>query len=383
MPYGNLGFVPEVDTANQYAGLEFIPDSKPVVEQPSQKYSGLGFVEETTVSNKYESLGFLADPIVEEAPSTELELKPQPPKSFLDRVRGRITELYSPSKARAANIVAISEHLGKTPSEVEKDYDKITKELGLRQYPTTEELAQVGIGLGLGPAVAAAGIPVVLGGIAKFMAAKGFSERAALPAARMLYEKIMGGEARYEVTKLTDLLPEALKGPGTIAEYLIYGYGAKKFGDVLKKPRVRGELAGLRYRILKMIGVKQPTELVPLTNRQLADAVGRGKAARIRPEVFQKELVKRMAVEKPIPQPIPAIVPEITKPLEMTDEGGFVHLPTQQEFNQAISTIGAKFDVEYPFKKIGAGKTGLQVKTYISKLAGADDRANLTGTPST
>lgn len=247
--------------------------------------------------------------------------------SVFKRFTQKIQSFYQVSPAKASNIVALSDMTGMQPAEVEKNYDTITKQLGLRTEPTTEEMVGAmlipAIGMGLASAPMA-----TLGNIARFMAAKEISERGALPLAKMGLQMTTGQPVDYEITRLREVFPEGLKDVGTLSEFLVYGLGAKGLGKIGKSPRIKGELNSLRWRILGRMGFKTPgTKLIerPLTfeeTRVLVSKTGSPVGKYMTKETYRKELAKRKIPETQIKKTV--ITPKPAQkspqpPAEVTD----------------------------------------------------------------
>jgi len=120
------------------------------------------------------------------------------------------------------------------------------------------------------------------------------------------------------------------------------------------KARLKGELAGARYRILKKLGVKQPTALKPLSEAEVKEALKRGdislaKAIRQSPELRAEEIAKRKipltgeVLEKPSQpaKPTPTVAKEPLKSPELAPE-----IPEQRVAPVSPPEVGIKPKVE-------------------------------------
>lgn len=204
--------------------------------------------------------------------SPDVKLEAMKPQSFFQKIENAVAKVYQPNTAKAANITNLSNYTGLDPQTTQKHYDQITQELGLRDYPNASELINGAMVLGLPVTVDALGPLAVAKGIAQFTAAKEGTERVVLPAGKAVWEAMNKEPVKYETGKLQDLFPEDAKDLGSISEFLLYGMGAKGIDDVISNPRVAGEIAGIRYRALKAMGINQPTALEPITYEQAQQA---------------------------------------------------------------------------------------------------------------
>lgn len=301
------------------------------------------------------------------------------PSALLSRAGGEVgfDILQDKDIGKASATVQIAEHTGLPIREVRQHFEELaqnySKEAGIKTELTTDQYLDM-LMTGMIPISSAVFGPLqVAKGIAKFAVAKGAAETTLWPAAKMVYQKLTGEPVRYEVTRLTDLLPDKIKDLGTVAEFLLYGYGAKKIGNVLADPRVAGELAGIRFRILRALGVKQETALMPLTTEQIRAGFGNdvAEAARRSTKVYQEELAKRQQAEfkvspetevtqkpsKTVPKPKPSTLPapEEKAPVK---PGEVAKTPIGKDYERVISEEGGKFlGVTKGFKKKDGTRT--------------------------
>lgn len=205
-------------------------------------------------------------------------------------------------------------------------YEKIKQ-----QEPVVDQLGNL-ITAAIGVGGAAAPIQTAKA-VAGFMATKEAAQRTALPLVKMGVEALSGDKVKYEVTELKDLVPEHLKDIADLSEFVLYGYGAKKFNDILKIPKVAAELAGARYGILKALGIEQETGLAPLTRDQMIKIYGvnyvEGKEA-FNKAVEAEEATGEMAKAREIRRsgaatapkgPIPGVPGIVEKPIPAETAG--------------------------------------------------------------
>ena len=237
-------------------------------------------------------------------PDTQIKAAPEP--TLFDKIKS----FYPANLTRENMIDELSKDFGLDPKDVSHNFDQVARQkamsTGVATQPTNEEFLNAMMTATIPMSASILGPMKVLKGVAGFMAVKEGSERAALPAAKAVWQALNQEPVKYEVTKLRELFPDI--GPtrnlADLSEFLIYGAGAKGLGDALSTPRVAGELAGFRYRILKTLGVKneavfqkfgtsQETALAPLSKEQMRAAFGDAAAARMSPEIFKEEAAKR------------------------------------------------------------------------------------------
>lgn len=265
------------------------------------------------------------DPVLSAADQTPqpLQIGPMPDNvPFIQKVRSSIAQAYEPDKAKSEMIYMISNDTGVSTQEVQKHFDehskKFARDAGINVDPSGEEF--------LNFAVSGAGTAAILANpefiaplqiaksIGSYAAINEISHRAILPAAKAIWQWMNAEPVRYEVTKLSDLMPEGQRDVGTVAEFLLYGAAAHQFtqkilNPVLENPatamhakRLQGELAQIRSNILEAFGIKQEKALAPLTSEQIIQAFGgdAAEAARNSKTVFDAELAKRNQGEKTV-----------------------------------------------------------------------------------
>lgn len=222
-----------------------------------------------------------------------------PDEGLLSKAKSFLANRNLPSPEKARSIHLLSKQTNLPLGEVEKNYDSLMQDIGFKQYPKTSQLVELAM-LAVAPGlIAEKGLASVAKPVLGFMATKEASERTVLPAAKMAEQAISKQPVKYEKTKLSEFFPEELKDDATLAEFLIYGSASHNLGKALENPRVKGELAGIRYRVLKALGVKQPTALVPLTEEQIIQSEGLAGAARRNPKIFRDAVERSRQTETP------------------------------------------------------------------------------------
>src|SRR5208337_2874880 len=103
--------------------------------------------------------------------SHELSISQAKEPSFIESITGALRPdgMTPEGRARAANIVALSEATKLPASFVEKNYDSITKEMGMRGVPTTKEMVGTLMQLGIAAGFATAPLETAYG-LASYMA---------------------------------------------------------------------------------------------------------------------------------------------------------------------------------------------------------------------
>lgn len=294
--YSDLGAVPveapeeESAVAGDYSDLGAEP-----VETEEKKpgfFEGIyeGFQKRAAADRQAQEAAAAQPPppsAAEELQEREVEIRQSPAKrkgfqGLVDSLKKfyKPGDTSPPEVARAQLIQELSEEFQLEPSYVQKNFDELARKkaesTGVLTQPTNEEVLNA-IMLGTIPMSAAIAGPMAIAkGIAGYTAIKEGAERVVLPAAKIIAQKLSGEPVQYEVTKLKELLPDVgpLHDIADLAEFVIYGVASHKAGKFLESPKVAAELAGIRFRILKTLGVKQPTELVPLSDAQIQEAFG-------------------------------------------------------------------------------------------------------------
>jgi hypothetical protein len=189
-------------------------------------------------------------------------------RTFIGKTADLIGSIGAPSPAKAANIVALSEQTGLTPTDTQKNYDEITKELGLRQTPNTMEMADFAMKLYGGVGGAA---PLVKG-LLSYAAAQKLEQNVILPGIVMIGQKLKGEEVKYEVTKLRDLVPDKFGTLADIAELYVNGKAAAKVSGLGAKMK-----EAMNYRdgiVATLTGQPPKTPGAPLTKEQFSPRLG-------------------------------------------------------------------------------------------------------------
>ncbi len=187
--------------------------------------------------------------------------------TLAQRITRPIERFFAPDREKSANILSLSKITGQSITQVEKNYNQITFDLGLRGA-TLGEIAEAGVTAAAIPAIGAGILsnPVTtITMIGSFLATKAVAERTVLPLAKAAYQKLTSKPVQFEVTQLRDLAPDAFKTSADLAEFILYGTIAGKAIASAKfiSPRIMGKLNGLRFKIGKMMGKKFETSLVP------------------------------------------------------------------------------------------------------------------------
>src|SRR3990167_2120614 len=201
------------------------------------------------------------------------EIRQAPEKTLLDRFKG----LYKPSLTKQRMIDELSKDFDLNPKEVSRNFDHFARKkaqaAGFNTQPTNDEML-TGIMTATLPMTAAiTGPMLILKGVVGFTAVKEGSERVLLPVGKALWQALNSEPVKYEVTKLREVFPDVgpLRKVADLAEFVIYGRGAKSLigsskgagtgltGSFRKmgitEPRIMGEIAGIRFRLLKAMGV--------------------------------------------------------------------------------------------------------------------------------
>lgn len=297
------------------------------------------------------------EPAAGEAPAERpdqgvyISAAPDKKKGFAGMVEA-LKKFYRPDMTKQQLIDELSQEFHLDAKYVEKNFDELARKkaesTGVYTQPTNEEMLNA-VMVGTLPIAAAISGPLAIAkGLLAYTGIKEASERVILPAAKIIAQKLSGDEVRYEVTKFSEMFPDVgpVRDIADLSEFLIYGMAAKKATDFVGKaaedPRVLGELAGLRYRILKALGVKQETGLVPLTDEQIKEAFGPEAWKYLSKEGLAKfkveEAAKRGAGtgegQAPAGEPI---APEVLK-----DLGAEPVLPTETPAAKPVSAEPAK-----------------------------------------
>lgn len=221
---------------------------------------------------------------------------PEVPKNPIQMFSDSVKKFYKPDMTKMQMIDEMSKEFELPREEISKNFDDFARKkamaTGVATQPTNEEFMN-GIMTATIPLAASIMGPLsLIKGLAAYTGIKETSERTVLPAVRAIYQGLNQEPIKYEVTKLRELMPDIgpVRNIADLAEFVIYGKGAhgligssKGAGTGLTRiarqkgitePRIAGEIAGVRYRILKSLGVKQPTALAPLSDAQIKEAFG-------------------------------------------------------------------------------------------------------------
>lgn len=269
----------------------------------------------------------------------EAKIEAQPEKTGFAGMLEHLKDFYRPNLTTEQMKDELSKEFGLSRQEVDRNFDALARKkamaAGVATQPTNEEFLNA-VMLGTLPIAASISGPMAVAkGIASYMGVKEGAERVILPGARAVWQAINQEPVKYEVTKLRDLVPDnpILKNTADLSEFLIYGIGAKPVNEFLNSEaagklgeRALGELAGIRYRILKAMGIKQETALVPLTDEQIKTAFGESAWKYLSKEGQAKwkaeQTAQRAQGEGTTTQGETATRPEVK--LEVPAEDGFV-----------------------------------------------------------
>jgi hypothetical protein len=100
------------------------------------------------------SMGAPAAKVAPLARPRETTIQPAPETSWWDDIK---SWFYTPNadKAKASNIMGLSEATGKAPTEVLRNYEPMTREIAAPTYPTAKRTAEVAMTAGIGAGLAA------------------------------------------------------------------------------------------------------------------------------------------------------------------------------------------------------------------------------------
>ena len=378
-----------------------LKDSEPVVKNGFKLIEEGAPVKAAEVEKSVNIKLPSAESVKKFIPDTKISAAPEP--TIFDRIKS-----FYPANLTKENMIdELSKDFDLSHKEVSQNFDQIARKkamsTGVATQPTNEEFLNGVMTATIPLSASILGPMAVLKGVAGFMAVKEGSERAALPAAKAVWQALNKEPVKYEVTKLRELFPDI--GPtqnlADLSEFLIYGAGAKGIGDILKIPRVAGEMAGFRYRVLKTLGVKNEavfqkfgtsaeTALVPLNKEQMKAAFGEGAAARMSPEIFKEEAAKRgpgteeaasPAAKPPkakeVPKPEIKLSPEATK----QEKQPYKDFKIQETMDQPKSSLMQRADfMTAELEKTNAPLTEKlsQLQEQLDDTEHLDDRAKLT-----
>jgi hypothetical protein len=233
--------------------------------------------ESVTLDDRNNALKQMYEPATDQAQQPAQDTSTQPTsdfaqllpgtdrrRTFFGKIADKVTSLGAPSPAKSANIVALSEETGQDIQAVTQNYDQITKTLGLRQTPNTEEL--MGAAMKLYGPTGAGGIVSLAKGVGTYLAAQKVGRDAVIPGLVMLGQKLKGEEVKYETTQLRDLLPDKFKTLGDITEFVIYGKAASGVMGLGKK--LNAALTARDAIVQKTTGIKPKSLGEPITKQQ-------------------------------------------------------------------------------------------------------------------
>lgn len=205
-------------------------------------------------------------------------------------------ELTPEVRARATDILTLSEMTGLPTPFIEANFDAVTKELGIRGTPTTGELATALMQIGIAQGLATAPLRTV-GAVAGFMGAKE-GESLLTQAAQGERPKLGAGR---ELKELAGPLREPLASAADVAEFVIPGMAA---GAGARIPKAIADSTWFRKLTIKERG------LVVQSIEDLRKAgASEGELARKDPAYWKKAFKERGGVveeEAPAGPPTPA-----------------------------------------------------------------------------
>jgi endonuclease YncB( thermonuclease family) len=222
-------------------------------------------------------------------------------------------ELSAKDKAKATNILALSEATGIAPNEIEKSYDAITSQLGIRGTPTTKELMDhlmrfaIGGGLGLQPVRTALGLLT-------YMGAKE-AESVTVQAAKGERPKVLAGrEAKEFLPPLREPFESGIEALEFFLPAGFAGKVTKPFGDWFTGLTAKEKgLVRLSVDDLVKRGYKE-AELARMSTGYWKEALSRRMKGETPPEPPKAEAPPKKAPEaKPEPKVEAKVTTEVPK----------------------------------------------------------------------
>jgi hypothetical protein len=231
-------------------------------------------------------------------------------KGFFENLIRPSDTLSPDDKTRATNVLSLADITGLPPSFIEKNYDAVTKEIGVRGTPTTGEMVEGLMGVAL-----AAGIVSNPAATAAALVKFGFAKEAE----SVMTQAVRGEQPQLGQGREAKELAGPLKGPleAAVEAAEIAGPGMAAAGKLPGLPKFIADANWYRKLTIKERGLVLST-----VEQMKAAGMTEGEIARIRPQEWAKsfearrhgEKSARVAPEPPASAPAPS--PEPIAPQE-------------------------------------------------------------------